>query len=115
MPSGACSRHERLNVDANRDSETLAAPSEHDIVELPHHNLGALPVASQSIPDDSAPRPFERRRERVQPPPCSECGSTKTDIATRTPYVLYVRCSACAFVWSVPKPGREPGRESIAS
>ena len=25
-------------------------------------------------------------------------------VVTRTDYVLYVRCAACAFVWSVPKP-----------
>jgi hypothetical protein len=64
-------------------------------------------VASQSIPDDIDPRPFDRRRQRLQPPPCSECGSTKTAVATRTPYVVYVRCAACACVWSIPKPGQE--------
>jgi hypothetical protein len=65
-------------------------------------------VASQSIPDDIDPRPFDRRKHRLQLPPCSGCGSTKTAVATRTPYVLYVRCSSCACVWSIPKPGTEP-------
>jgi hypothetical protein len=32
----------------------------------------------------------------------------KTEVTTRTDYVLYIRCWACAYVWSVPKPGREP-------
>jgi uncharacterized Zn finger protein len=53
----------------------------------------------------------ERRRFAFKPPPCESCASTQTEVATRTDYVLYLRCWACGHVWSVPK----PGRESIAS
>ena len=59
----------------------------------------------------SRPVQYERRRYAFTPPPCESCRSTKTEVTTRTDYVLYIRCWACGHVWSVPK----PGRESIAS
>ena len=55
-----------------------------------------------------APRRIERRMERLNLPLCTACNSSKTAVATRTPYVLYIRCKHCASVWSVPKPGQEP-------
>ena len=55
-----------------------------------------------------AQRQFERRQQRLTIPHCESCGSTRTEVATRTEYVVYVRCAACWYVWSVPKPGREP-------
>ena len=59
----------------------------------------------------SRPVPYERRRYVFKPPPCESCRSSTTEVASRTDWVLYIRCDACAHVWSVPK----PGRESIAS
>jgi hypothetical protein len=59
----------------------------------------------------SQPVSHDRRRLAFKPPPCESCGSANTEVTTRTDYVLYIRCWACAHVWSVPK----PGRESIAS
>ena len=50
----------------------------------------------------------ERRHHAFTPPFCESCGSCKTEVATRTDYVLYIRCWACGHVWSVPKPGRVP-------
>jgi hypothetical protein len=42
------------------------------------------------------------------PPFCESCESSKTEVATRTDYVLYIRCWACGHVWSVPKPECAP-------
>jgi hypothetical protein len=53
----------------------------------------------------------ERRKQAFTPAFCESCGSCKTQVMTRTDSVLYIRCWACAHVWSVPK----PGRESVAS
>ena len=50
----------------------------------------------------------ERRKHAFAPPFCESCRSCKTEVTTRTDYVLYIRCWACGHVWSVPKPGREP-------
>jgi hypothetical protein len=38
-------------------------------------------------------------------PKCQRCkqGTTVT-VASRTDYVLYLRCVSCLHVWSVPKP-----------
>lgn len=52
------------------------------------------------------PPPLERRERRVPEPPCPVCGGEQVAVVTRTDYVLYFRCAACAAVWSVPKPGR---------
>jgi hypothetical protein len=54
------------------------------------------------------PTLFERRTDRRILPPCPDCDSRDTHVATRTEYVLYVRCPNCATVWSVPRPGVEP-------
>ena len=51
---------------------------------------------------------FERRMDRLAVPPCESCGSTTTAVVTRRDYVVYVRCKACGYVWSIPKPGLEP-------
>ena len=36
-----------------------------------------------------------------RPPPCDPCGQTETHVATRTPYVLYIRCPACSREYGV--------------
>ena len=56
----------------------------------------------------SKPVAKDRRLQAFSPPFCESCGSSKTEVITRTDYVLYIRCWACSNVWSVPKPGREP-------
>jgi hypothetical protein len=64
----------------------------------------------------SPPQPVtvERRRFTFTPPPCKSCTSSQTEVATRTDYVLYIRCRGCLHVWSVPKPGREQIAASFA-
>ena len=47
---------------------------------------------------------IERRAQRYVPPPCEQCGRPHVKVVSRTPYVLYLRCFACAHVWSVTKP-----------
>jgi len=49
----------------------------------------------------------ERRSDRLTVPPCERCGSRNTAAACRTDYVVYVRCSDCGEVWSLPKPEHE--------
>ena len=47
-----------------------------------------------------------RRDDPRTLPPCPKCGTTDTvHVATRTDYVLYLRCEACPTIWSIPKPG----------
>jgi predicted nucleic-acid-binding Zn-ribbon protein len=65
-------------------------------------------VATERIVPADASRLFDRRLQRLTVPPCKRCGSASTGVATRTDYVLYVRCQTCGYVWSLPKPGREP-------
>jgi translation initiation factor 2 beta subunit (eIF-2beta)/eIF-5 len=50
----------------------------------------------------------DQRHEPVPMQPCKYCGSADTAAASRTEYVVYIRCGACLQVWSVPKPGHEP-------
>ncbi len=50
------------------------------------------------------PTVFERRAERLALPSCPSCTARATHVATRTDYVLYLRCPKCANVWSIPKP-----------
>ena len=64
-------------------------------------------MAPQPTDRTIAQRPIERRQQRLTIPPCENCGSTSTGVATRTEYVVYLRCPACWYVWSLPKPGRE--------
>jgi hypothetical protein len=64
-------------------------------------------VSSQPISPGPVPKLPERRRRRLDVPRCQSCGSSKTAVATRTDYVIYVRCAECWFVWSLPKPGLE--------
>lgn len=47
---------------------------------------------------------IERRARRYVPPPCEHCAKAQVKVVSRTPYVLYLRCFACAHVWSVTKP-----------
>jgi len=56
------------------------------------HSPGGFPVPPRQLP--SSPVPYERRRYAFTPPPCESCGSTNTEITTRTDYVLYIRCWA---------------------
>jgi uncharacterized Zn finger protein len=49
-------------------------------------------------------KPFERRSQRFETPRCTNCDSKNTHVVIRTQYVLYVRCSDCAFGWSVSNP-----------
>jgi len=55
---------------------------------------------------DAAPLATDRRRKRLEPPPCDACASASTRVVVRTDFFLYVRCSDCGFVWSLPKPAR---------
>jgi uncharacterized Zn finger protein len=50
----------------------------------------------------------ERRARRYVPPPCEKCSKAQVKVVSRTPYVLYLRCFACAHVWSVTKPEVPP-------
>jgi hypothetical protein len=57
-----------------------------------------------------APRPRQdRRRVRLVLCPCRTCGDPAPMVVSRTPYVIYLRCCACASVWSVAKPGEAFG------
>jgi hypothetical protein len=59
-----------------------------------------------SRPHERTPVPdFDRRIDRLQPPACPTCHGADTQVATRTEYVLYLRCPRCAHVWSIGKPG----------
>ena len=62
----------------------------------------------------SRPVPYERRKHAFTPPFCESCSSSKTEVATRTDYVLYVRCWVCGHVWPVSKPGCEQIVTSIS-
>jgi hypothetical protein len=53
------------------------------------------------------PTLFERRAERLAMLPCPDCSAHETYVASRTDYVLYLRCPNCARIWSVPKPGAQ--------
>jgi Zn ribbon nucleic-acid-binding protein len=64
-------------------------------------------VAFQFTDSGSASVRVERRTQHIELPPCPECRSTDTSVATRTDYVVYARCADCGFVWSIPKPGQE--------
>lgn len=57
----------------------------------------------------SPPDPLaDRRRQRLELPPCPECSSDDVRVMTRTDYVVYIRCEQCLHLWSVPKPGVPP-------
>jgi hypothetical protein len=58
-----------------------------------------------------APSRFqERRRERLQLPPCPACRLMSVTVASRTPHMLYLRCRGCHAIWSVPRPAvKQPG------
>jgi hypothetical protein len=65
-------------------------------VQIHHHDHPSTP-----------PLRRERRGDRLIVPPCERCGSRDTAAACRTDYVVYVRCSDCGEVWSLPKPEHE--------
>ena len=65
-------------------------------MQLHHHDHSSAP-----------PLRRERRSDRLTVPPCERCGSRNTAAACRTDYVIYVRCSDCGDVWSLPKPNHE--------
>ena len=52
---------------------------------------------------------YDRRRARLFLAACRACGDTAPVVVSRTPYVIYLRCCACASVWSVTKPGEAFG------
>jgi hypothetical protein len=56
----------------------------------------------------SQPRLLDLRVHRLAVPLCTSCGSDRTAVVSRTPYVVYVRCSYCGAVCSLPMPGRVP-------
>jgi hypothetical protein len=64
-----------------------------------------VPVQKPTDPDGAQPPP-DRRRKRLETPPCSVCASPATRVVVRTDFFLYVRCPDCGFVWSLPKPAR---------
>lgn len=69
-----------------------------------------LPDANPEVPLPADPPEYDpsipdRRRERVAIPPCPKCAAGAARPTLRTDYVIYLRCSQCAHVWSVPKPG----------
>ena len=68
-------------------------------------------MPSESIPSSTGlrlARMVERRgSDRITIPTCQHCGGADTAVATRTDYVVYIRCAACLQVWSVPKPGNK--------
>ena len=47
---------------------------------------------------------LDRRRNRLALPGCPECGEEEPRVLMRTDFVLYVRCEACAVVWTVWRP-----------
>ena len=51
--------------------------------------------------------PFDQRsRERLDVAIlCPKCRSADVSVASRTPYVVYFRCTQCGEIWSVAKPG----------
>ena len=49
----------------------------------------------------------DRRFARGDLPACPQCAKDEATIATRTDYVVYLRCPACFHVWSIPKPGAQ--------
>ena len=51
--------------------------------------------------------PFDQRsRERLDVAIlCPKCQSADVSVASRTPYVVYFRCTQCGEIWSVAKPG----------
>jgi hypothetical protein len=64
----------------------------------------------RSVYPRSEPRLLDLRLHRLAVPPCTSCGSDRTAVVSRTPYVVYLRCSYCGDVWSLPMPGRvQPG------
>ena len=52
---------------------------------------------------------LDRRRARLFLAPCRACGDAAPVVVSRTPYVIYLRCCACASVWSAEKPGQAFG------
>jgi flavoprotein len=66
-----------------------------------------MPTEARSNPSPGYLAPqFDRRKERLRLPPCQTCRTAvPVAVVSRTDYVLYLRCSGCGGVRSVPKPG----------
>ena len=54
-------------------------------------------MASERVDLHGVPTPVDRRKQRIHLPSCEACRSPKTAVATRTEYVVYVRCAACGL------------------
>jgi hypothetical protein len=61
--------------------------------------------ALPSAPDN--PSFLDRRQHSRETPPCPQCSTPHVHVASRTDYVLYLRCPSCFQVWSIPKPGAQ--------
>lgn len=46
----------------------------------------------------------ERRQNRLTLSLCPKCGRDSAAVATRTEYVIYIRCHDCAHIWVSAKP-----------
>ena len=79
-----------------------------DIAGVRALGYASLRMAEPVLPNVNDPRPanqrVERRTDRAAVPPCERCAREQVHVATRTAYVLYVRCADCGHVWSLPKP-----------
>ena len=79
-----------------------------DIAEVRALGYACLRMAEPVLPNVNDPRSaihrVERRTDRAAVPPCERCAREHVHVATRTAYVLYVRCADCGHVWSLPKP-----------
>ena len=65
----------------------------------PANQTGMSPMKSSELLLQQALRPrLDRRRARLFLAPCRDCGDTAPVVVSRTPYVIYVRCCACASV-----------------
>jgi hypothetical protein len=52
-----------------------------------------------------------RSPSRLVLPTCQLCKQAATvTVASRTDYVLYLRCASCLHVWSIPKPAASASR-----
>ena len=49
-------------------------------------------MSTQQTDPVFTPIPIDRRSHRLDLLPCQSCSSTNIAVATRTPYVVYVRC-----------------------
>jgi hypothetical protein len=67
----------------------------------------AVVSVGEQVGPKLTPVPLERRKARLALTPCKNCGSPHTAVTLRIEFFVYLRCPACAHVWSLPKPGHE--------